>query len=313
MTYNNDETLFRNVRRQLVSGGMSETYNFAFIEEAKALRFSPDNGESSLVEVINPISSEMSIMRTNLLPSMLDAIAKNTARDVSDIAFFEMGNIFLGADKDNQPIMTSGVLTGNKNPINWNLSQENFDVFDAKEKLFSVLSSLGIDVEKLKITTDAPSWYHPGKSARVSLGGKITLGYFGEIHPSINRVFDIKQDVAAFEIFLENIPNKKKKSAKSTAIKTSDFQATKRDFAFVVDIDTYANELLMAIKNSEKKLLKDVTLFDVYDGDNIENGKKSLAISVTLQAMDRTLVESDIAEISEAIILAAKSKGAELR
>ncbi len=309
---NDTEITSRLVRRTWANRGLDGVYHYAFGEQAHALRFAPEgNDELKFVEVVNPISSDLSIMRTNLLPAMLAATSRNIARNMRNVALFEFGNVFFGASPDTQPMHAATVRTGTS-AQHWSSKPKAVDAFDAKADLFAALSTLGVDVNKVKVTTDAPSWYHPGKSGRVSLGGKITLGYFGSIHPQILRMMDIEQEVVACEVMPQNIPSKRK-AAKMVAIKTSDFQATKRDFAFIVDETVAAGDIINAINNAEKKLLQDVTLFDVYQGKGVEDGKKSIALSVTLQATDRTLSEDDITRVSDAIIAAAGKQGAVLR
>ena len=309
---NGIEITSRFIRRTWANRGLHGTYHYAFGEQAHALRFSPEQNENiNYVEVVNPISSDLSVMRTNLLPAMLAATARNIARGLTHMGLFEFGNVFFGASPEAQPVHGAAIRTGAAEQ-HWSAKPKIVDVFDAKADLFAALTTLGVDVSKVKITTDAPSWYHPGKSARVSLGGKITLGYFGAIHPQVLRMFDIEQEVVACEILPENIPSKRK-PMKMEAMTSSDFQMTKRDFAFIVDESVAAGDIINAINNAEKKLLKNVALFDVYQGKGVEDGKKSIALSVTLQASDRTLSEDDITRVSDAIIAAAGKQGAILR
>jgi phenylalanyl-tRNA synthetase beta chain len=308
---NEAEVTARLVRRILASRWLDGVYHYAFGEKKHALRFAPESEALSYVEVVNPISADLSIMRTNLLPAMLASAARNIARNINHLGMFELGNVFFGAAPHAQPIQAAAIRTG-KSLQHWSKPARAVDVFDAKADALAVLEALGVDTSKVKITTDAPSWYHPGKSGRLSLGGKITLGYFGSVHPEVLRMMDIEQEVIACEVMPENITSKRKPS-KNEALIVSDFQATRRDFAFVVDEKTPATDVLAAITNAEKKLLRDVTLFDVYQGKGVESGKKSLALAVTLQADDRTLSEEDITRVSDAIITAAAKLGANLR
>jgi phenylalanyl-tRNA synthetase beta chain len=190
------------------------------------------------------------------------------------------------------------------------------DAFDAKADAVGLLAALGAPSDNLQVSADAPAWYHPGRSGALRLGPTV-LGYFGELHPRVGRELELKGPAVAFELFLERIPQPKAKgraTATRPLLQASPYQPVSRDFAFVVASDVPAEKLLRAAKGADKALVRDVVLFDVFEGGSLGEGRKSLALSVTLQAMDRTLTEDDIAAVSQRIVAAVtKATGAELR
>ncbi len=304
---NPQEQRTRITRRTLAAQGMLGVCHFAFTDRASAERF---KGYGTLVEVINPISSELDTMRPNMLPALMQAVQRNIDRGFKDVALYEVGAVFSGLGSAFQHGMATGVRTGNT-ATHWLDKPRAVDVFDVKADVLAVLASLGMDTEKLRVDTNVPDWYHPGKSGRIGLG-KITVATFGILHPAVLRQYGVEQEIAAFEIHLDNVPQKRNKDVRE-ALKVSDFQATKRDFAFVLDDAIPAADLVAGIRGAERVLLKDISLFDVYAGKGIPEGKKSLALSVIMQAEDRTLSEEDITRVTTAIISAAKKLGAELR
>jgi phenylalanyl-tRNA synthetase beta chain len=185
------------------------------------------------------------------------------------------------------------------------------DAFDVKTDAIAVLQALGLT--KYEVTTDTPPWYHPGRSGALMLG-KTVLGFFGELHPGLLPVFAMEGSVAAFEIFLDAIPLPRAKGKAKPPLKLSDFQSVERDFAFIVEDKIAAADISKAIMQADKQLITGVSIFDVYAGKGVDHGKKSVAVKVTLQAMDRTLSEQDISAVSQAIIAAAaRGFGGQLR
>lgn len=215
-------------------------------------------------------------------------------------------------------MVTAGIRTGLFIDIHYQKDIMNrygrvLTAFDAKADALAVLQSLGIT--KCDITTNAPTWYHPGRSGALTLGGKIILGYFGELHPAIVKTFDISgSNVPAFEIFLDALPLPRAKGKARPALKISDYQAVERDFAFIVGESVSAADMVKSLSLADKQLITGIEIFDVYTGAGVEAGKKSVAVKVTLQAQDRTLSEQDISAASAAIITAAnKAFGGQLR
>lgn len=297
----------RSLRRLLAARGLAECHHFAFVPREHAEKFS---GGQTLITVANPINAEMDTMRPSLLPALLSAAKRNMDRGIYSLSLFELGSTFFGLTPEAQPTYAAGIRTGHA-PQSWEGKARSLDPFDAKADLYAALETMGVDGEKLKLSA-AAEWYHPGKSASLGFAPNKSVAQFGAIHPAILRLFGIEQEIVAFEINLSALPEKKKKAPE--AIKLSDFQSSVRDFAFIVDTNVAAGELLSAIKKAEQGLIREVTLFDVYQGKGIPEDKKSLAISVTLQADDRTLSEADLSQASEKIIKTAKEQfKAELR
>lgn len=300
-------------RRTLAGNGMMEVCSWSFLPEAQAATF---GGANPKLKLLNPINAELDMMRPSLLPNLLEAAKKNSFRGTKDIGLFEVGLQFTDITPEGQRMVASGIRTGQFTSYGYeNNAMQNHvriaDAFDAKAQALSVLAALGVG--KYDITTHVPAWYHPGRSGALTLGGKIILGYFGEIHPAIAQSFDLDGRVAAFEIFLDAIPTPRAKGKTKPALKLSDYQAVTRDFAFVVDSKVSVAQMTQAIAKAEKQLITDISIFDVYVGKGVEEGKKSVAVKVTLQAADRTLSDADIQGVTQAILAAAGSFGGVLR
>jgi phenylalanyl-tRNA synthetase beta chain len=250
---------------------------------------------------------------------LLSAAKRNAARGLRDLDLFETGLQFHDITPDGQRMVSAGIRTGNRfaqeyKNDGFQHAERAVDAFDAKGDALAVLEALGMAASAMSVTANTPAWYHPGRSGALTLGGKIILGYFGELHPAILAQFDIEHAVAGFEIFLQAVPAPRSKGKARPSLKPSDFQAVQRDFAFMVDRSVSAAEMIKALAQADKQLITDVRIFDVYTGVGVEPGKKSVAINVTLQASDRTLSEQDISAVSSAIIAAAqKGFGGQLR
>jgi phenylalanyl-tRNA synthetase beta chain len=202
--------------------------------------------------------------------------------------------------------MIGAIKTGKYSRKNWIEKERNFDVYDIKSDVLRTLNEIGISSDKVNVSNKTKKWYHPGRSGLISLGSLSgpELAYFGEIHPIIIKKLDLKtENVLGFEIFLDNIPNPRKKirETKPQYI-ISDYQKVVRDFAFVIDEKYSSGEIINLVKKIDKELIKVVKIFDVYQGDNIDSGKKSIAFNVTLEPKDKTLSDSDIEEVSKKII-----------
>ncbi len=301
-------TVQEKVLSALLGRGMDETVHFAFTSKRYAEAFQTAR---PVIDVVNPISADLSAMRPHLFADLLPAVNRNLARGISGLAFMETGAVFFGVTPQDQPIRVSGVRTG-AHAMYWQRKAELPTVYDVKADLECLLQALDINTDTLMVSKDVPDWYHPGKAGRLSLGSKQTVGYFGEIHPAILRIFDIDQPVMGFECWLDALPTKSKQR-RPEAFRFNEFQSSRRDFAFVVDTDVPAGDIMQVIAKAEKMLLKHIVLFDVYEGPNMPSGKKSLAFAVTLQADDRTLTEEELSTVSTAIIKAAANKGAVLR
>lgn len=297
-------------RRTLAALGYNECVTYSFIDQAAAALF---GGGDALTALDNPISSEMSHMRPDLLPGLLQAAARNQARGFADLALFEVGAAFHGGEPEEQHLQATGLLVGATGPRDVHGTRRPVDVFDAKADAEALLSAIGAPA-KVMIQRNAPDWYHPGRSGQISLGPKNILATFGEVHPRILDALDVKGPAVAFTIFVENPPFPKAKSATRPALELRDLQAVERDFAFVLDAQTAAMDVVNAAAGADKTLIDDVRVFDEFIGGALGEGKKSLAITVRLQPTDKTLTEKDIDAVAEKIVAKVqKATGGTLR
>ena len=297
-------------RRLLVARGMVECCTYSFLPHAQAELF---GGGSEALQLKNPISEELSDMRPSLLPNLIAGANRNAARGYHNLALCEVGVQFENITPDGQKTVASGIRTGSNAEKNIYKSERRVDVFDAKEDVFAILAALGLNPSKLQINTPAPGYYHPGRSGSIVLG-KTVIAHFGELHPSTLQAMDVKFPVVGFEVIISNLPAAKVKASKAKpALVVSDFQSVERDFAFTLNDSVTASELIKAIESADKVLITDVSVFDVYQGKGVEDGKKSIAVSVRLQAMDRTLSEKELEDVSGKIITSAAKIGAILR
>ena len=304
----------RYARRTLAGRGLVEAVTWSFISHDVARMF---GGGQDELELANPISSDMSSMRPSLLPGLLMAAQKNGARGFSDAALFEVGQAYRGAQAQDQYIAAAGVRTGSAKLSgggrHWSGASQHVDVFDAKADALSVLDALGY-AANAQAARSAPDWYHPGKSGVLQLGPQKVLAHFGEVHPAILQQLDVEGAVCAFEIFIDVLPEPKRATRTKAALDVSDLQLVRRDFAFLVDDEQGAGELLRAAQGAEKNLISDVTLFDVFTGQGVPDGKKSLAIEVTLSPREKTLTDDEIDAVAAKVVAAvAKATGGELR
>ena len=297
------------VRRNLASIGMTEVVSWSFMKSKTAKLFA---GGNQKLQLLNPISSDLDEMRPNILPNLLDAVSKNYDRGYENLAFFEIGLVFEDTSIEGQKQVVSAVRSGKTSFKEVHGTSRNVDVFDAKSDCLAALEASSVPIDNLRITTDAPIWYHPGRSGVLRLG-KTALARFGEIHPKILKELNVKTNVVAFEVFFDAIPDVRKKTKAKPKLVTSEYQSSVRDFAFIADVNLAADDLLRAVKACDKKLIEEVSLFDIYQGKGVEENKKSVAISVVIRADDHTLSESEIDAVSKKIIEAAGKLGGRLR
>ncbi|MGL4395442.1 MAG: phenylalanine--tRNA ligase subunit beta, partial [Hyphomicrobium sp.] len=306
----------RRARRALAGRGFVEAVTWSFITKAEAEHF---GGGSAALELANPISSEMSSMRPGLLPGLLAAITRNRNRGADDVALFELGQAYRGDKPEDQTTSAAGVRAGTARLTgagrHWDGNQPGAGVFDVKADVFAALQALGFDASKAQITRDCPPWYHPGRSATLRLGPQVVLAHFGDVHPATLKALDVEAPVAAFEIFLDALPAEKKKSRAKSPLAAADLLPVKRDFAFIVAADVAASDIVKAAAGADKALVQSVSVFDVFEGGNLATeGRKSVAIEVTLQPATETLTEKDIEKVADAIVSAVKkTTGGEIR
>jgi phenylalanyl-tRNA synthetase beta chain len=291
-------------RRTLAGRGLVEAVTWSFIGEAQARHF---GGGKAPLRLANPISSEMTDMRPSLLPGLIAAARANSNRGFEDAALFEVGQIFAGENPEDQSNAASGVR-------HWDGAAKAVDVFDAKADALSVLEALGLAADKMQITRNAPAWYHPGRSGALQLGPKTVLGHFGELHPETLKALDVAGPLALFEVFLDRIPASRRKGTAKGPLLASDYQPVQRDFAFLVDKAIEAWAVVKAAEAAEKSLISRVNVFDVFEGQGVPAGKKSLAIEITLTPIDRTLTEAEIEQVAKKVVAKVKkATGGELR
>lgn len=285
-------------RRTTAALGYNECVTYSFVDQASAALF---GGGDEARRVANPISSEMTHMRPSLLPGLLQAAARNQARGFGELALFEVGAVFHGGEPEEQEILLTGVRIGQTGPRDPHGARRPVDVFDARADAEAVLAALGAP-SRVQFPRGAKGWWHPGRSSRITLGPKIVLAAFGEIHPKILREMDVKGPAVGFSVHLAAIPEPKSTSATRPALRISDLQAVERDFAFVVDADVEAINLVNAAQGADKTLIEDVRIFDEFIGGSLGEGKKSLAITVRIQPLDRTLTDEEIDQVARAIV-----------
>jgi phenylalanyl-tRNA synthetase beta chain len=282
--------------------------SFSFIAREQARLF---GGGDDARELSNPIASDLDALRPSPLPSLLAAASRNVARGFPDLHLFEIGPAFQSGMPEAQTTNAAGVITG-AGVRDWTKSGHAANLFDAKAAMIAALEAAMGGPMTAPVTAGAPAWFHPGRSGTIALGPK-QLAWFGELHPRILAAFDLKIPVAGFEINLDAIPEPKAKKT-STAFVPSPFQAIERDFAFVVDAKVPAGEIVKAAKMADRALIESVAVFDVYEGKNLGEGKKSIAIAVRVQPKDKTLTEAEIEALAGKIVAAVtKATAATLR
>lgn len=306
----------RATRLALAYRGMKEAVTWSFISENQALAF---GGGQAELKLVNPIAADMSVMRPSLLPGLLIAAQRNADRGFSDLALFEISSIYEGDIPDKQRRVVSGIRRGTEQFEGagrfWNKNATVVDVFDAKADALAVLEACDINVGKVQIEIGAPDWYHPGRSGVIKLGSKIILGFFGVLHPATLEKLDISGPLCGFEIFFDQIPELKKKATKKRPpLKLSPFQMVRRDFAFIVDKTIASSLIVRAAQEADKKLIHSVQIFDLFEDQSLGEDKKSVAIEVVIQPIERTLTDKDLEEIAAKVIEnVTKMTGAYLR
>jgi phenylalanyl-tRNA synthetase beta chain len=302
----------RAARRALAGRGLTEAVTLSFLPSAHAALFG--GGRESL-RLVNPISADLDAMRPSLLPNLVAAAARNAARGFPDTALFEIGPQYAGPRPEDQSTAAAGLRAGAFAERSWALPSRPADAFDAKADALGLLALLDLPVGRLQTLQPAPPWYHPGRSGVLALGPKAPLAAFGEIHPRVRRAMDAKGPMVGFEVYLDALPPAKAaKGSARPALKLSPFQPVTRDFAFVVDAGVAAEALARAALGADRALIVGAAVFDVFAGQGLPEGKKSVAIGVTLQPVDRTLTDAEIEAVAGKIVAAVgKATGASLR
>jgi len=305
----------RLTRRLLAARGMVEAVTWSFIAPEHAKLFG--GGAPELV-LSNPISSELAVMRPSLLPGLINAAQRNRDRFFADGALFELGQAYRGAAPEDQFVAASGVRFGHSNFAgsgrHWSGEAPPASVFAVKDDAIAALTALGVAQANLTVARETPSWFHPGRSGALKLGPNTVLGMFGEFHPDLLAKLGVDTPIAGFELYLDAIPPAKRKGTAKPALDASDLQAVRRDFAFLLDRAVPAGDVVRAASSADRALIAGVNVFDVFTGRGVPEGKKSLAIEVTLQPRDKTLTDAEIEAVAAKIVAAVvKATGGELR
>jgi len=315
-TLSSDQKRWETTRRTLAGRGLHETTTWAFLPKVQAEMFL---GDHALVMLANPISSDLDAMRPSLIPNLAAAAGRNAARGMADCALFEVGPRFEGPKPGQQTLVAATLRAGHTSARHWAGTRRVVDAMDAKADAVAALEAAGAGIAGLQTfagaANGAPGWYHPGRAGVLKLGNQI-LAAFGELHPAILNALDVKGPMVACEVFLERIPPVKKKGlgAARPLLKASPFQPVERDFAFVADAPVAVETMVRAVRGADRDLIADVGVFDVYQGPHVGEGKKSVAIAVTLQPKDATLTDEQIESASRKIVAAVeKACGAKLR
>jgi len=308
-TLNKEQKLFHFMQRAVASKGYLEAITWSFTDSNINQLFIEKNKE---IKIVNPISADLDVLRSSIFSNLIIHLNKNLGRGFKDLSIFEIGPTFFGEKPGEQQTVIGGLKSGKVFRQNWLEKERLVDVFDVKSDIIQSLAEAGYDKDKLYFDTETPSYYHPGKSGRVFLnkGKEKEVAFFGDIHPNILKKLDIKiEALVGFEIFLDNIKQPKKLlKDQKTRYKFSDFQKSERDFAFILDKNFKVQELIEVISNVDKDLIKLVKVFDVYEGKNIPDNKKSIALNVTIQSSKKTLNEDDLNKINQTIISTVESK-----
>ncbi|MBI3506186.1 MAG: phenylalanine--tRNA ligase subunit beta [Proteobacteria bacterium] len=302
----------RDAKRVLASLGLVEAVTFSFMQASHAAPFGGTNPKLALA---NPISADLDYMRPSIVPNLANAARRNADRGWPDSALFEVGPIFHDPSETGQRIVATCVRAGSAVGRHWGQSARNVDAFDAKADALALLQQLALSVENVAVAREAAGWFHPGRSGVLKLGPKTVLAQFGELHPEALKALDIDFPLVACEVFLDAMPAPKAKGGRQRpALKLASLQPVERDFAFVVDENVAADAILRAAKSADKALIAGASVFDVYRGKGIADGKKSVAIAVRLQPAERTLTDEDLEAVAVKIVAAvAKATGASLR
>ena len=308
-TLNFKQKLFHLSQRSLASKGYLESVTWSFTDSKIDRQFSKGEKE---ITILNPISSDLDVLRRSIFSNLAIYLKKNQDRGYEDVSLFEIGPVFFGKNPGEQEIVVGALKSGKVGRKSWIEKERNIDVFDIKSDAVKTLIELGVSESDLLISDKTNQCYHPGRSGSINFKSEKGphLAFFGEIHPAIVKKLDFNEpNIYGLEIFLKNIPepNKKIRQTKKS-FQPSDFQKSQRDFAFVIDKIFKIGLLEKIIKEIDISLIREVKTFDVYEGENIPKDKKSVAINVTLQSVNKTLSEKDLDQISKKIIDVVKEK-----
>ncbi|MFZ3360234.1 MAG: phenylalanine--tRNA ligase subunit beta, partial [Xanthobacteraceae bacterium] len=228
-------------------------------------------------------------------------------RGFTDVALFEVGQVFRGDQPADQLTAAAGIRRALAKPSgfgrHWSKRDGEVDAFDAKADALAVLMAAGATAAALQVVPGGPAWFHPGRCGTIQIGPQNVLGHFGELHPGALEALDAQGPLVGFEVILERIPEPKAKPTRAKpALELSPFQPVERDFAFVVDRNVKAADVVRAAQSVDRKLVAAVSVFDLYEGKGIEPGRKSIAIAVTMQPRDKTMTDAEIEALAARIV-----------
>jgi phenylalanyl-tRNA synthetase beta chain len=306
----------RKARRALAARGMVEAVTWSFIGKPQAELFGGGKAELALA---NPIAADLSDMRPSLIPGLVAAAQRNADRGFAEVALFEVGQVFKGDKPEDQLTAATGVRRALARASgigrHWSSKAGAVDAFDVKGDALAVLAAAGAPASAMQVVPGGPAWFHPGRSGTIQIGPQNVLGHFGELHPGALEALDAEGPLAAFEVILDRIPEGKAKATRARPVlELSQFQPVTRDFAFVVDRGVKAADIVRTALAVDRKLITGVSVFDVYEGQGIEPGKKSIAIAVTIQPREKTLTDAEIEALAGKIVAeVSKRQGGVLR
>lgn len=293
------------LKHELALRGMLETVTWSFTDSKLAKDFRKGNEP---IMVCNPITAEMDEMRPSVLVNLILGCKNNVSRGYNNVSLFEVGPEFYGVKPGEQKLVAAGIRYGQTSKKHWLKNERQFDVFDVKADALAVIAAANGPFDSLKVSLDAPSYYHPGRSGTLRLGANV-IAYFGEVHPMILKKFGIKQRMMAFEVFVDNIPLPRVSQGKAKKkLELSQFQPVDKDMAFIVDKSVKADDVIASAKNADKRYIADVRVFDVYEGENLSEDKKSIALSVTFQPVEATFSDKDLEVLMSKVENSIKTK-----
>jgi phenylalanyl-tRNA synthetase beta chain len=306
----------RKARRALATRNLVEAVTWSFISKKQAELFGGGRPELALA---NPIAADLSDMRPSLIPGLVAAAQRNADRGIPDTALFEVGQVFRGDQLSDQVTAAAGVRRALGKPSgfgqHWSKRDGEVAAFDAKADALAVLAASGAPPQALQVAPGGPAWFHPGRSGTIQIGPQNVLGYFGELHPGALEALDAEGPLVAFEVILERIPEPRARGTRAKPpLELSPFRPVERDFAFVVERNVRAADIVRAAQSADRKLVTAVSVFDVYEGEGIATGKKSVAIAVTIQPRDKTMTDAEIEALAAKIVAeVSKRTGGVLR
>ena len=291
-------------RRALAAQGLDEAVTWSFMASRHAEQF---GGVPETLHLANPISADLDVLRPSVLANLVLAAGRNIDRGLTNFGLFELGPAYTNDTPDGQLLVAAGVRQGDMAGRHWSAPSRPVDAIDAKGDALAALQAAGAPAANLQVSTDAPSHYHPGRSAGLRLG-KNVLAWFGELHPAVLHRLDVRGPMVGFEVFLDQVPARKDRGTARAPLHLSPFQSVHRDFAFIVDDSVTAADVLRAARGADRDLIADAQLFDIYTGKEIDSGKKSLAVEVTLQPIEATLTDEQIDQVAQRIVAAVEKQ-----